>query len=79
MARDARGRWLPNYDPESEDQLDGRHLLTRHDRQKGYQAAALMGKLPSRLRAWLRSKIRFYYLRRRAGRGAMRPPPSAGL
>jgi hypothetical protein len=60
MSRDARGRFLPGPDPD-------RHYLTRIDARKGYMVAVLMGKLPSRLRCWLRNKIRFYY-RYRPGR-----------
>jgi hypothetical protein len=58
--RDTRGRWLPGP---TED--DGRHFLSLLDRQKGFEAAMLRGKLPSRLRAWLRNKIRRYYAAKR--------------
>ncbi len=55
MARDAKGRWLPNP---TED--DGRHYLSRLDRQKGFEA--MMRKpMPSRLRASIRKRIRGYY------------------
>jgi hypothetical protein len=38
--------------------------LSRAERQKGYLMAARFAKMPSRLRAWLRSKIRRYYQRK---------------
>lgn len=56
--RDAKGRFLPGPDPD-------RHLLTRAERQKGYLLATRFYKMPSRTRAWLRSKIRRYYQARR--------------
>jgi hypothetical protein len=43
-----------------------RHALSRAERQKGYQLATQFYKMPSRVRAWLRSKIRGYYHKRRA-------------
>jgi len=54
MARDAKGRFLPGPDKD-------RHFLTKLDCRKGYQAAVLMRRLPSRLRVWLRWKIKYYY------------------
>jgi len=60
MARDAKGRFLPGPD-------EDRHFLTKLDCRKGYQAAVLLGKLPSRLRVWLGWKIKYYY------RGKRRP------
>jgi hypothetical protein len=59
--RDARGRFLPGQDPD-------RHFLTRADCKKGYLIATLLAKMPSRTRAWLRSKIRRYYRARRGNR-----------
>ena len=47
MARNAQGRFLPGFDAD-------RHFLTKRDRQNGYARAVLLGKKPSRLRAWLR-------------------------
>jgi hypothetical protein len=51
--RDAKGRFLPGPDPD-------RHILTRAERQKGY-FYAMTGKMASRVRAWLRKKIRRHY------------------
>ena len=50
MARDARGRFLPGPDAD-------RHPLSRLDRSNGF-AAALRARMPSRVRAWLRWKIK---------------------
>ena len=61
MARDAKGRFLPGFKV-GEEPHDGRHFLSRRDRRKGYEQAALTKRLPSRLRAWLRSKIRNHYI-----------------
>jgi hypothetical protein len=58
--RDAKGRFLPGYDPD-------RHILSRTERQKGYEIATQFAKMPSRVRAWLRKKIRRYYQRRQEG------------
>ena len=52
--RDAKGRFLPGPDPD-------RHVLTRSDRQKGFWVATRFVQMPSRTRAWLRTKIRRYY------------------
>ena len=52
--RDARGRFLPGPDPD-------RHILTRDEKRKGYLLATQFYPMPSRTRAWLRSKIRRYY------------------
>jgi len=41
-----------------------RHILTRSERQKGYFYAVIASKIPSRMRAHLRSKIRNYYQNR---------------
>ncbi len=57
MARDALGRFLPGFDPTDEAAFDGRHVLSRAERQKGYRIATQRGRLPSRLQAWLRRKI----------------------
>jgi hypothetical protein len=58
--RDARGRFLPGPDPD-------RHQFTRRERQKGYFLATQFYRMPSRVRAWLRSKITRYYQQRRTG------------
>jgi hypothetical protein len=63
MARDARGRFLPGPDDG-----DGRHVLSRAEKQKGYLVATQMTRMPSRLRAWLRKKIRNQYVAREAAR-----------
>jgi hypothetical protein len=51
--RDAKGRFVRGPDPD-------RHILTRAERQKGY-FYAMNGKMASRVRAWLRKKIRGFY------------------
>jgi hypothetical protein len=56
--RDERGRFLPGPDPD-------RHFLSKWDCRKGYYIATQVAKLPRRVRAWLRSKIRRYYHGRR--------------
>jgi hypothetical protein len=61
--RDEKGRFLPGPDPD-------RHILTQQDRQKGYLIATRIRKMPSRTRAWLRNKIRRYYLARRGHRNS---------
>ncbi len=48
----------PGYNPR-------RHIFSRVERQKGYRVATQEKKMPSRLRAWLRRKIRRYYRQRR--------------
>jgi hypothetical protein len=40
-----------------------RHVLSRAERQKGFFIASKK-KLPSRVRAWLRKKIRNFYVER---------------
>ncbi len=67
MARDERGRFLPGYDPASEEEDDGRHVLSREERRKGYLVATRLAKMPSRLRSWLRKKIGRHY-----GRGVQK-------
>lgn len=58
--RDKRGRFLPLMgDAEHDD--DGRHVLSLQEKRKGYLVATQMAKMPSRLRAWLRNKIRRHY------------------
>ena len=44
----------PGYDPR-------RHIFSQAERRKGYRIATQERKMPSRLRAWLRKKIRRYY------------------
>jgi hypothetical protein len=56
--RDERGRFLPGPDPD-------KHILIRRDRRKGYFVATQMARMPSRVRAWLRKKIRRYCQGRR--------------
>ena len=51
--RDTQGRFFPGPDPD-------RHLLSKAEKQKGYLVATRLKNLPSRLRAWLRKKIRPY-------------------
>lgn len=48
------GSFKPGYDPR-------RHVFSKRERQKGYDVAMNEAKMPSRLRAWLRKKIRRYY------------------
>jgi hypothetical protein len=40
-----------------------RHSLSKAERQKGYRVATQERKMPSRLRAWLRRKIKNHYRR----------------
>jgi hypothetical protein len=55
------GSFRPGFDPR-------RHVLSRAERQKGYQMATRLAKMPSRVRAWLRNKIRRYHQsKRKAG------------
>jgi hypothetical protein len=42
-----------------------RHVLSKAECRKGYLIATRLAKMPSRTRAWLRNKIRRYYLGRR--------------
>ena len=56
MPRDKLGRFLPGEDPE-------RHVFTKKEQRDGYTRAILMGRLPSRLRVWLRNKIKRHYLK----------------
>ena len=56
--RDQRGRFLPGPDPD-------RHLLTLAERRKGYLPATRFYPMPSRVRTWLRKKIRAHYAGRR--------------
>ena len=51
------GSFKPGYDPR-------RHVFSKRDQQKGYRVATQEKKMPSRLRAWLRKKIRRYYQER---------------
>jgi hypothetical protein len=55
MARQPNsGSFAPGPDPR-------RHVFSAAERRKGFRVAALEKKLPSRLRSWLRRKIRLYY------------------
>jgi hypothetical protein len=58
---DAKGRFLPGPDPD-------RRRLTPTEKQKGFVIAMEVAKMPCRTRAWLRKKIRNYYLARRGRR-----------
>jgi hypothetical protein len=60
--RDSQGRWLPLAGDERDD--DGRHSLSRAERQKGYQQY-LRSAIPSRVRAHVRRRITVYYQSRR--------------
>jgi hypothetical protein len=61
MSKENPGWFRPGFDPR-------RHVLSRAERQKGYLVATRVAKLPSRVRAWLRKKIRRHYqARRKAG------------
>jgi hypothetical protein len=42
-----------------------RHVLSKEECRKGFRIATQEKKMPSRLRAWLRKKIRSYYQQRR--------------
>jgi len=62
--RDARGRFLPLHGEPGEGS-DGRHAFSRADRRKGYailQENIRLGKVPSRVAAHVRRKIRAFYL-----------------
>jgi hypothetical protein len=50
----------PGYDPR-------RYVFSKAERQKGYRIATQEKKMPSRLRAWLRDKIRRNYRQKREG------------
>jgi hypothetical protein len=52
--RDSKGRFLPGPDPD-------RHVFSKAEMRKGYLLATQFYKIPSRVRSWLRSKIRGYY------------------
>ena len=63
--RDARGRWLSGR---GED--DGRHVFSKAEMQKGFRVLCervAQGKIPSRVAAHVRSKIRGFYVSRRRG------------
>jgi hypothetical protein len=51
MKKRNRGWFRPGLDPR-------RHILSREERQQGYLMATQLARMPSRVRAWLRSKIR---------------------
>jgi hypothetical protein len=48
------GHFKKGFDPR-------RHLLTRAERQKGYEVATRQSRQSSRVRAWLWRKIKRYY------------------
>jgi hypothetical protein len=60
MARKRRnpGWFKKGHDPR-------RHTLSKNECRKGYLIATQLAKMPSRVRAWLRKKIRGYYQSRR--------------
>src|SRR5262249_32819304 len=61
MRKKNKGWFRKGYDPR-------RHVLSRAERQKGYWVATRFSKMPSRVRAWLRSNIKRHYLTsRKAG------------
>jgi hypothetical protein len=61
MSKGNKGWFRKGYDSR-------RHIFSRVERQKGYWVAARFAKMPSRVRAWLRNKIRRHYQgRRKAG------------
>ena len=65
MARDEKGRWLPGR---GED--DGRHVFSKMEMRKGFRVLCervAQGKIPSRVAAHVRSKIRGFYGSRRRG------------
>jgi hypothetical protein len=55
------GWFKKGYDPR-------RHVLSKAEKRKGYWVATQFAKMPSRLRAWLRKKIRRYYQARNGNR-----------
>ena len=57
MKKKNPGWFRKGYDPR-------RHILSRAERQKGFLLATRFYPMPSRVRAWLRKKIRGYYERR---------------
>jgi hypothetical protein len=65
--RDAKsGRWLPGFNGED----DGRHVFSKAERQKGFRVLCervATGKLPSRVAASVRSKIRRFFVSKRGG------------
>ncbi len=52
------GLFRKGYDPR-------RRPLTKADCRKGFFIATRFAKMPSRVRAWLRNKIKRYYANRR--------------
>jgi hypothetical protein len=58
MKKENRDWFCKGFDPR-------RHVLSRAERQKGYWVATRFARMPSRVRAWLRSKIRRHYQEQR--------------
>jgi hypothetical protein len=54
MSKPNPGWFKKGFDPR-------RHELSRIERAKGFLVATQVAKLPSRVKAWLRNKIRRYY------------------
>jgi hypothetical protein len=57
MSRDARGRFLPGYDPD-------RHRLTRRDRRRGYRVmlgGGRNGQLSPQTIQWVAHKVQRHY------------------
>ena len=55
MTKPNPGWFKKGFDPR-------RHFLSKGDCRKGYLIATRLAKMPSRVRAWLRNKIRRYYM-----------------
>jgi hypothetical protein len=58
MRKPNPGWFKKGYDPR-------RHALSKAECRKGYLIATRLAKMPSRVRAWLRNKIKGYYQSRR--------------
>jgi hypothetical protein len=59
--RNARGQFLPLCGAEAD---DGRHVLSRAERAKGYATLMMriaLGRIPSRIASSIRSKIRRHF------------------
>ena len=62
--RAPNGRFLAGPDRD-------RHAFSKAEMRKGFLIATRLAQMPSRLRAWLRKKIRRYYLSRAEARRAV--------
>jgi hypothetical protein len=65
---------MPRGKPFAKGHDPRRHILSRRERQKGYDVAMHEAKMPSRVRAWLKSKLRRW---RHAQNGSQLPAPAA--